>query len=138
MLQRGKPEPESAVTVKLARKQALMGRREVHRTGQFDFGNRVQVLAIITVVQQYATHILNRPNHVGFAVEGLDLFANLVNDPGQGRVIDGVGAFLIGGRKPQGDPPARQVRNDAQAEGGIAVTDPALTNNKFRCIKEPT
>ena len=136
MLQRGIPKPERAVTIELTGKQALVGRREIHGSGQFDFGDRVDVLAIVRVIHQDTTHLLNGSDNISLTIVGLYFLAHLKHDAGQGGVVDGVGAFFVRRREPQCYPSAGNVRDNAQPQSGIAVADPTLANDEIRCIQE--
>ena len=61
-----------------------------------------QVLsAVIGVVHQHTADILHGPHDVTFAIEGFDSLANLVDDPRQRSIVDGVGALLIRRRETQ-------------------------------------
>jgi hypothetical protein len=107
------PQTKSAVAIELAREKPLVRRGKVHRAREFDLGNFMQVGAIVGVIHEHATNVLDRSNDVPLAVKGLNLLAQLIDDAGQRCVINRVGAFLIGGRKPQGYPTPGDIRDNA-------------------------
>jgi len=136
VLNGGVTQPERPVTVKLAGKQTLVRGRKIDRAGQLHFGDLVDVLTVIGVVHEHTADIFHGPDDVAVAVKGLYVLADLEHDAGQGRVVDGIGTLLIRRREAQGDPTPGNIRDDPQAQPGVAVTDPALTNDKIRCFQE--
>ena len=102
VLRSGHPQAKRTIAIKLAGKQPLMGGGKIHRTAEFYLGNLGQVFpAVIGVVHQHTTDVLHGSHSVAFAVKGLDRLTNLVDDPRQRGIVDGVGALLVRRRETQ-------------------------------------
>ena len=80
MLQGGVTQAKCPVAVKLAGKQALMRGGEIDRAGQFHFRYLVDVFAVVGVIHQHTTDVLDRAHDVSVTVESLDFLSLLIDD----------------------------------------------------------
>ena len=64
-------------------------------------------------------------------INGGNMISFLEAQPGEGGRVDSLSAFFINGGEAQRHTPAIDVYHYAQAELGIGVTDPALSDGVF-------